>query len=80
MTFDVIHPSHTAVRKEKKTPAHELLQHARNNIYGAGMKKWGSYTVSSPVEIKHHASIQMGGHRTTLVAPASRNLLYLTAV
>ncbi|EME79933.1 uncharacterized protein MYCFIDRAFT_80983 [Pseudocercospora fijiensis CIRAD86] len=38
------------------------FDHARKNIYGAGMKKWGSYTVSSPTDIIHHASIPMGGH------------------
>lgn len=26
------------------------------------MKKWGGYTVKSPSEIVHHASLAMGGH------------------
>ncbi|KAK3069028.1 hypothetical protein LTR53_012964 [Teratosphaeriaceae sp. CCFEE 6253] len=34
---------------------------ARKNIYGAGMKKWGSYAVNSPSDITHQASIAMGG-------------------
>ncbi|KAK4616214.1 Carboxy-cis,cis-muconate cyclase [Fulvia fulva] len=38
------------------------FDHARKNIYGAGMKKWGSYFMASPSEITHHASIPMGGH------------------
>ncbi len=36
-------------------------QHARKNIYGAGMKKWGSYTVQSPTSISYHASFDIGG-------------------
>lgn len=27
------------------------------------MKKWGSYTVQSPSELYHHASLPIGGHR-----------------
>ncbi|RMZ32208.1 hypothetical protein D0859_03646 [Hortaea werneckii] len=38
------------------------FSHDRKNIYGAGMKKWGSYSVQSPTEIKHDSSIAMGGH------------------
>ncbi|WPG99067.1 Hypothetical protein R9X50_00187200 [Acrodontium crateriforme] len=38
------------------------FDHARKNIYGAGMKKWGSYAVRSPTEIEHQASLEMGGH------------------
>ncbi|KAI5358369.1 putative WD40/YVTN repeat-like-containing domain superfamily, lactonase, 7-bladed beta propeller [Septoria linicola] len=38
------------------------FDHARKNIYGAGMKKWGSYSVASPSEITHSISIPMGGH------------------
>lgn len=35
------------------------LQHAKKNLYGAGMKKWSSYTVKSPTDIIHHASHPM---------------------
>ncbi|KAI7575762.1 Carboxy-cis,cis-muconate, partial [Hortaea werneckii] len=38
------------------------FSHDRKNIYGAGIKKWGSYSVQSPTEIKHDSSIAMGGH------------------
>ncbi|KAK0356860.1 hypothetical protein LTR91_009957 [Friedmanniomyces endolithicus] len=37
------------------------INHARKNLYGAGMKKWSSYAVDSPTEIRHHASLAMGG-------------------
>lgn len=29
------------------------------------MKKWGSYTVQNPSEIYHHASLPIGGHRSS---------------
>ena len=38
------------------------FDHARKNIDGAGMKKWGSYTVQSPTDIVNSASLSMGGH------------------
>ena len=38
------------------------FDHARKNIYGAGMKKWGSYAVSTPTDIVHSTSLTMGGH------------------
>ncbi|KAM3414698.1 hypothetical protein BST61_g9856 [Cercospora zeina] len=38
------------------------FDHARKNIYGAGMKQWGSYQVNSPSEITHTNSLPMGGH------------------
>lgn len=48
-----------------RTDVNNAVQHARKNIYGAGMKKWGSYAVRSPTDIKHSASHPMGGHRTS---------------
>ncbi|KAK1028165.1 hypothetical protein LTR33_017386, partial [Friedmanniomyces endolithicus] len=37
------------------------IDHSRKNLYGAGMKKWSSYAVHSPTDIRHHASLAMGG-------------------
>ncbi|KAK3700134.1 hypothetical protein LTR37_016137 [Vermiconidia calcicola] len=59
--------------KQTEIPKEEPISwmtfdHARKNIYGAGMKKWGSYTVQSPTEINHHASLPMGGHRSSAKA------------
>lgn len=38
------------------------FSHDRKTIYGAGMKKWNSFTVNSASDIVHHSSHPMGGH------------------
>ena len=38
------------------------FSHDRRTIYGAGMKKWNSFRVKSPVDIIHQASHPLGGH------------------
>jgi carboxy-cis,cis-muconate cyclase len=40
-----------------------LMQHSKRNIYGSAMKKWSSFTVHSPTDIRHHSSHSIGGHR-----------------
>ncbi|CAI4219998.1 unnamed protein product [Parascedosporium putredinis] len=36
------------------------FDHAKKNIYGAAMKKWGSYAVKTPSEIVHETSQPLG--------------------
>ncbi|EMC91314.1 hypothetical protein BAUCODRAFT_80070 [Baudoinia panamericana UAMH 10762] len=55
------------------------FDHARKNIYGAGMKQWGSYTVQSPTEIHHHASIPMGGHPKAMDASTKTRAIFVLA-
>ena len=55
------------------------FDHARKNIYGAGMKKWGSYAVSSPTEIVHRASLPLGGHPRANDADAKTRAIFVLA-
>lgn len=38
------------------------FSHDRRNIYGAAMKKWSSFTVTSATDIVHQASHSLEGH------------------
>ncbi|QIX00924.1 hypothetical protein AMS68_006441 [Peltaster fructicola] len=38
------------------------FSHDRRNIYGAGMKKWNSFSVESPTKIIHQSSRPLAGH------------------
>lgn len=55
------------------------FDHARKNIYGAGMKKWNSFTVQSPTEIYHHASHPMGGHPKANDADTKTRAIFVLA-
>jgi len=55
------------------------FDHARKNIYGAGMKQWGSYAVESPNEIRHQASIPMGGHTRANDADTKTRAIFVLA-
>jgi carboxy-cis,cis-muconate cyclase len=55
------------------------LSHDRRNIYGAGMKKWGSYTVDSPTEITHHKSIDMEHHPRANAADTKTRAIFVLA-
>lgn len=43
------------------------------------MKKWGSYSVSSPTEITHHASLPMGGHPRANDADTKTRAIFVLA-
>lgn len=55
------------------------FDHARKTIYGAGMKRWGSYTVHGPAEIYHHASLPMGGHPNANDADTKTRAIFVLA-
>jgi carboxy-cis,cis-muconate cyclase len=55
------------------------FDHARRNIYGAGMKQWGSYDVRAPAEIVHHASLPMGGHPRAMDPDAKTRAIFVLA-
>lgn len=55
------------------------FSHDRRNIYGAGMKRWGSYAVDSPASISHSASLAMGGHPRANDADTKTRAIFVLA-
>ena len=75
------HLSSSSVLPSPKTSPISWMtfDHARKTIYGAGMKKWGSYSVNSPSEINHTASIAMGGHPKANDADTKTRAIFVLA-
>ncbi|KAL1304841.1 hypothetical protein AAFC00_003766 [Neodothiora populina] len=55
------------------------FDHAKKNIYGAGMKKWNCFSVKSPIEIVHQSSHPLGGHPKANDADTKTRAIFVLA-
>ena len=55
------------------------FSHDRKTIYGAGMKKWNSFSVNSPTDIVHHSSHALAGHPKANDADTKTRAIFVLA-